>query len=492
MKRIHSLVVTAIALISLSGNGLCEERPDGRYAGQRAIYVEDFLNRQPAFTVRVDVDRKDRTYVVGDSVHVSVRSDRAGFLYLFYLQADGETAVLFPNRRQTDNRIEAKRTVPVPEENALFKLRVGLPTGKELLKAIVLPEPLEAEELKQVKFHDFTPVKAARVRAIFVEEVQGPLQNTEQSNAPSNPVDAKREKREWGEHHIEITTVDRKAKPTQTDARQRRVAVCIGISQFADDRIRDLTICHRDAESFAKMLSSSCGFDEVVLLTNEAATRQQIEQAIRVGLAEKTRPGDEVIIYWSGHGSRIADESGDEKTDGKDEVLIPHDARVGSIDQIKRTVITDDTFGRWIQELDGRRCLIILDTCHSGGQSSGEKGLFGSSATSGLANMTTNSDRFDFFDHELSRVKDIGQRGVAVLASSLASELSFERRQGDLSVMTSCMIRFVRKSNGNVPLKQLFQHLKKAVPEYVEEHEHGSTQTPFLVTDISPDFLVKR
>jgi len=42
---------------------------------------------------------------------------------------------------------------------------------------------------------------------------------------------------------------------------------------------------------------------------------------------------------------------------------------------IRRTALTDDTFGRWIQDLDGRRVVLILDTCHSAGQAAGQKGI---------------------------------------------------------------------------------------------------------------------
>lgn len=497
MKRVMSFTVAAAAFIGLANSGFSGDRLPSKYVGQRAILIEEVVNQQPDFMVRVDVDHKNRTYKVGELVNVTVRSSRNGFLYLLYLQANGETVVLFPNKHHDKNRITKNKNVSVPAAGARFQMRVGNPTGKELLKAIVTTKALTADDLKNAKFHDATPVKSSRVRAIFVEEVQ---QNNSQSqsNSENNTQQQNGEptkKSTWAEHHIEITTFDPdktpETDPVQNEAKQRRVAVCIGISQFADDRIRDLTICHQDAESFAKMLKTSCGFDEVILLTNKRATRVAIEKAIRGTLAEKTGPNDEIVIYWSGHGARIADESGDETTDGKDEVLVPHDANMSGIESIKKSVITDDTFGRWIQDLDGRRCLIVLDTCHSGGQSNREKGLFRLPSDAKALVDVSPGTRFDFFDHERSRVKDIGQHGVAVLASSRASELSFERKQGDLSVMTSCIIEYVENTDGDIPLRRLFKHLEKAVPEYVQKNESSSTQTPLLVSDIYPDFVVK-
>ena len=66
-------------------------------------------------------------------------------------------------------------------------------------------------------------------------------------------------------------------------------------------------------------------------LANEQATRANIEHAIRRHLPAVTRPGDTVLIYWSGHGSRCADTDGDEK-DGFDEYLVPHDGRVSDVE----------------------------------------------------------------------------------------------------------------------------------------------------------------
>jgi hypothetical protein len=51
---------------------------------------------------------------------------------------------------------------------------------------------------------------------------------------------------------------------------------------------------------------------------------------------------------------------------------------LGICTALHATMLLDDAFGRWLQNLDGRQDWpVILDTCHSGGQASNEKGLAG-------------------------------------------------------------------------------------------------------------------
>jgi hypothetical protein len=405
---------------------------------------------------------------------VRVRSEKAGYLYLLYLQADGKSVLLFPNQHHEDARIPAGQTVEVPGPDSAFRLRIGDPTGKEMLKAIVSEQPLKAQEIERAKTQDVTPLSNAQVRSVFVEEV-------------------KRQNARWAEHQVEVTTLPKEGGMPQSQ--HKRLAVCIGISDFQSDDISDLSVCHTDAIAMSEVLKDRCGFQGALVLTNENATRENIEKAIRGLLVTETQPGDEIVIFWSGHGARIADDNGDEP-DGQDEVLIPWDAQVDSIENIKRTLITDDAFGRWIQELDGRRVLVVLDTCHSGGQATQEKKtrtkslLLKNGTGKGLLNLAAPA-KLDFFDGEFARVKDIGQQGAALLASSMARETSLERSEGDLSVMTYFMIDHIRNASGKVTPKTIFTDLSRRVPEYVQKVNPGSSQTPFLVDDIKPEFVLK-
>jgi len=456
MKTRFTLPITAL-VVALTIPGAAAE--PARNA--RGALVEGVRNDQPAFMVRVDVDHPDRVYQTGDELLVRVKSDRDGFLYLLYCDAANQVSCLFPNAFQTNNRLAAGRDLVVPRPlrpgEGGFRITIGAPYGEELLKAIVCTEPLQPEALARLMKSAQEAAAREGARGALLEQVKS---------------------MNWAEHHVSIVT---KAAVPQAAERPaaRRLALCIGISDFADPEIRDLSVGHVDAEACADVLAKQCGFDQCWVLANEQATRKNIENAIRRQLPAATRPGDTVLIYWSGHGARCADAEGDEK-DGFDEYLVPHDGRLTNVETIRRSMVLDDTFGRWIQELDGRRVLVVLDTCHSGGQGQ-EKSL--PTASSPAA--------FDFLDGELSRMKDIGQRETALLASSAASQVSFERREGDLSTMTYFLIEQLQANGGPLELKDAFAGLQSEVAKYVEATFPGTTQTPVLVNNLAAPLYLR-
>ena len=105
---------------------------------------------------------------------------------------------------------------------------------------------------------------------------------------------------------------------------------------------------------------------EILVLTDALATKANIKEIIENWFL-KGEGVRERFFYFSGHGSWIEDEDGDETEDAKDEVVLPHDAAYDSDGSFKpETVIVDDDFRSWFETLKGRRLVAMLDTCHSG------------------------------------------------------------------------------------------------------------------------------
>jgi tetratricopeptide (TPR) repeat protein len=82
-------------------------------------------------------------------------------------------------------------------------------------------------------------------------------------------------------------------------------AVIVGISDYQDEEISDLKYAHLDAEKFKAYLTSPEGGlvpeNNIELLQNQEATQAQIMNALNQ-LAAKAQEGDQVFIYFSGHG----------------------------------------------------------------------------------------------------------------------------------------------------------------------------------------------
>ncbi len=134
-----------------------------------------------------------------------------------------------------------------------------------------------------------------------------------------------------------------------------RNALCIGINDYPGTG-SDLDGCVNDAHDWARVLERR-GY-ALTLLLDKKATRAAIRSHIEALLGRAVK-GDSLVIQFSGHGSFVPDEDGDEP-DGTDECLCPYDVRAAG-------PITDDE----IFELYGARpaetrLLMISDSCHSG------------------------------------------------------------------------------------------------------------------------------
>ena len=109
------------------------------------------------------------------------------------------------------------------------------------------------------------------------------------------------------------------------------------------------------------------------VLQDGDAKRQPILDELE-GLVGRTRPGDYVVLHYSGHGHRVTDDSGDE-SDGYDEVLVPWGAYANPGPNYDGSQhIRDDQFGDFVRRLGERvieggasgQVLVTVDACFSG------------------------------------------------------------------------------------------------------------------------------
>lgn len=139
-----------------------------------------------------------------------------------------------------------------------------------------------------------------------------------------------------------------------------RRALIVGVDDYQDPSIPQLRYAATDALAFAGWLrspASAAGVDTIVVLLNAQAGRDAVMKHYR-DLVALTQPGDELIVYFSGHGGvRQVHAS----TEG---YLLPHDA-VGA-DMALRGISLDD-INKEVGYLRGQSpVLLILDACRSG------------------------------------------------------------------------------------------------------------------------------
>jgi hypothetical protein len=419
----------------------------------RVEFVEEIANEHAAFAVRVDVNHPNHVYAKNDLLAATVTSSEDGYLYLFYRDATGNVAVLFPNRFQKENAVRKNVPVTVPAPGSNFQVRIDAPFGNEMLKAVVSKKPLTYIDNTDFTGADMTPVG------------DGTAKNFSKSFEKETP--------DWAEHQVFIRTVDSNGNsphPPISPDKGKRFAVAIGVSDYKDSRINNLRICHVDAEKMLDVFTKRCGVEKSnsLLITNEKATLANIRKTLKEEMPKLTQPGDTVFLFWSGHGGQTED--------GKQEFLVPHD---GSGDDIKETMLMDEMFGRWIQELDGRKVLIILDACHSGGMAANAKTLSKS--------LSSDDDwqplRFAFT--QLAVAKSVGQKDAALIASSTSSEVSFVRKEWDLSVLSYFVPNAIEDSKNPLTHVQLCETVKPKVARYIEQNFEGKKQTIVMQDDMT-------
>jgi len=117
---------------------------------------------------------------------------------------------------------------------------------------------------------------------------------------------------------------------------------------------------HRDARDFATAMQGlfNVPVNRTCVLDN--AYRHEFVPALE-RLAQVAKSDDLVIIYYSGHGTKLDDEDGDE-TDGdkKDEAFVPV-----SVKPRKKYLLIDDDFSTLIGAIPTENILTVIDACFS-------------------------------------------------------------------------------------------------------------------------------
>jgi hypothetical protein len=133
-----------------------------------------------------------------------------------------------------------------------------------------------------------------------------------------------------------------------------KLALCIGINDYPGTD-SDLSGCVNDANDWAAELTQR-GFSVTKLLDSDAKKSAIVEALC--SLVKSAKGGDQAVITFSGHGTWVPDDDGDE-ADRRDEALCPHDLGSGPL-------LDDELFEIFGERNLHARLIFISDSCHSG------------------------------------------------------------------------------------------------------------------------------
>ncbi|MBW4696229.1 MAG: caspase family protein [Lyngbya sp. HA4199-MV5] len=180
-----------------------------------------------------------------------------------------------------------------------------------------------------------------------------------------------------------------------------KVALLIGVSEFADTALANLPAALRDINAVQSVLSDAerGGFDEVRLLENPE--KQAMEEAIDALFRDRQRD-DLVLLYFSGHGIK-----------DKDTNEFSLATRSTQKDRLLTTAVAASFVHKVMTRSRSRRQVVILDCCFSGAFATG---------------MMAKDDA------SVDVKAQLGGEGRAVLTASSAVEYAFAQPGEDLSI----------------------------------------------------------
>lgn len=485
-----AVVATAFqsALADDVADRLREDKRTDMTAGEMEFPGAALLNTgRPPFLARVTVTHEDGIYREGETLQIGFMAEEESYMYLLYHQADGSSVLLFPNIAAPDNRVAVGTRVDVPPAGLptekQYRFRIQSPFGQEVLQVLASRQPIAELDELAAKSRIAAPVTAELIAGL--------------AKKLASDTDL------WTEHRVRIRTVSKDGRVDQPDSDRpanndrptnndrpnnlnpdnatmiaaKRVGLFIGIGEYENP---ELAANHAELATSARVMHDLMlqhgGLDQerIKLVLNKQATREALQRMFLEWLPAVSDPGDLVFVYFSGHAGQFPTDDPKEP-DGQDEALAPYDLSAGDkslpIEDRRRLLrdsnILDDTLARWLEELNGRQIVLILDTCHSGGLIADNKGLSSRS----------------FFEDEAARIKDIAMMNTLVMASCAADEQSlFQGTPNDSMWFTYCLTEAIeqRKTSEALTAQDAFAYAANRMKELLVESDAGREQQPTM------------
>jgi predicted MPP superfamily phosphohydrolase len=241
-------------------------------------------------------------------------------------------------------------------------------------------------------------------------------------------------------------------------------AVLVGVNEYVDPAISNLTVCAGDVQSVYDAITGS-GYqpDRVKLRLSPdtptaSATRSRIFAAL-TSIAEAVGQDDLLLFYFSGHG--IA-------RDGQ-AYLLPSDT---SYSAVADTAINLERVKQIVRDSPARAKVMILDACHAGAQ-------IGKAAPQ----MTE-----DFIRHVFEEAE-----GLAILASCKHRQVSWEWPAQGQSVFTHYLLEGVSGAadfdrKGFVTVNDISRYVTDKVKTWAASKDR--VQTPTLQSAVAGDIVL--
>jgi hypothetical protein len=248
-------------------------------------------------------------------------------------------------------------------------------------------------------------------------------------------------------------------KPQRSSSGQpQQWAVVIGISEYLNPLIKNLSYADRDGRDFAEFLKTPAGGgfepDHMKILLNKDATLQNVKQAL-YNFLRQTVDKDLVIIYFAGHGAP-------EPANPSNNYLLTYDSDPNSLETTAFPMWDVNT--ALTRYIPSKRVIVFSDACHSGGISS-------DLATRGVSLTETNL--INQYLSDLSKSKE----GTIVFTASQAGEVSQELDKFGHGVFTYYLLQGMKgeadiNNDYTVTIGELMDYVEENVKRQTKGNQH--------------------
>jgi hypothetical protein len=273
----------------------------------------------------------------------------------------------------------------------------------------------------------------------------------------------------------------------------RKLALLVGINEYSQQY--HLDGCLTDVELQQELLINRFGFNpkDILVLTNQQATRENIETAFVEHLTEQAQAEDVVVFHFSGYGNRVkisADETLKEEATTANYQLVDSLLPVDGILPTKRTPVANDFLTEtliWLaRSLATEKITMVLDTSFS----NFKQPLLGNLRIRSLADVAEGPSPEEIAFLKQLQLKLAGKKGKSthpgiILAAASLGQVAVEKHWNNFSagLFTYALTQYLWQVSSPSRVQVTMQRTAETVRDFM-----GNQQQPVISGESQPLF----
>jgi ribosomal protein S28E/S33 len=291
--------------------------------------------------VELNIEINKPTVAIGQDVSFRFRSNKAGYVSLWDVGTSNTVTRLYPASGD-DLFIESNSWYGAGGKDSAYVFTIREPTGMEDVYLLWTAKPeAQPKELKYSNAHSFGKS----------------IHNTVQLRIPQN---------QWETAKVTFEVIDPNYIPQPVLPVSGSNANVYVLAMGAN--VDQLTKTNNDAIQFAYTIQKVFHVSSENVKVIKNAKKRDFENGMK-WLRSTVDFNDSVFVFFSGHGTTITDQNGDE-ADGLDEAFVMYDAQDSRFSS-ENYLVLDEQYAEWVNALKTDKVFTVIDSCHSGGLNKG-------------------------------------------------------------------------------------------------------------------------